>query len=211
MLQKFLTDGTTLVDWLTAIGTLLAVIVALFAARIERWWRGYPKLNLIIEPNNVLPPDREGKVMIVLPIENTGTYLAEQVEVFVKSIHQKDPLSGSYEQVKRIVPMSLRWNHSESSPANIFVTISSKMQRYCILGALKSSTKEPNLHTQDDNVYFELWTEHKRSATANELLPGRYQIEILLAAAEMSPQRKMIWLTVPPSFELKKIDLSEYE
>ncbi len=200
MPPKFLDDWKIVVDWLAAIGTFLAVIVALFAAKIEQLWRGKPNLALIDEQVVVLPPDNEGKAMIILPIENIGTYLAENAEVFIKAVSRRST-SGSYKRDETIVPMSLRWYHSESNKPDIFTTIAPKLQRYCILGALKIAVKEQKSQSNDSTAFFELWTEYKRSQNANELPPGCYQIDLLLAANGMSPQPQKIWLKVPQRFE----------
>jgi hypothetical protein len=124
------------IEWLSAIGTFLAVIIALFAARIERWWQGTPKLALKAEQVAVLPPDQEPKAVVYLCIENRGTGQAGRAEVFAKAVNREEP-SGSCERLSDFVPMSLRWTHSEPDHPEVFVTISPEMQRYCILGALK--------------------------------------------------------------------------
>jgi hypothetical protein len=207
MPPKFLTDWKIVVDWLAAIGTFLAVIVALFAPRIEQWWHGRPKLTLNVQQVAKLPPDGEGKIITFLPIENNGAYLAEKAEVFIKALRRENE-PGSYEDVVAFVPMSLRWAHSEPEQPEIFVTISPKMQRYCILGALKPASNQGNLRIRDDNtVYFELWTEYSRSTDANILLPGHYQIDLILAATGMSPLSKKIWLTVPQSLDPNKMSV----
>lgn len=199
MPPRVLEDWKIVAEWLAAIGTLLAVVVALFAVRLERWWQGQPQLTLVHGQSVVLPPDSaEGKAVAFLCVENRGWRTAERAEVFAKTVSQRGP-DGSCTRVGTFVPMSLRWAHAEPDHPDIFVTISPRIQRWIVLGALKQRRGE---------VYVELWTEYKRSTGANELTPGYYRIDVLLGASGIAPVAKHIWIEVPTTFDHQRVAVS---
>jgi hypothetical protein len=191
-------DLHNIAEWVSAVATLLAVIVALFAARIERLWQMKPRLDLVDEQVTIVPPDAEGKIMVFLCIENRGRAPAERAEVFVRAVSQRQA-SGSYERVQEFVPMSLRWAHSEPDHPEVFVTILPTIQRYCILGALKINQPQNLSASQSKDTYFELWTEYKRSPEANELQQGNYKLTLLIGASAVTATMKEIQVTITPA------------
>jgi hypothetical protein len=191
-----------LADWLVGTGTIFLGIVAIFATRIEHWWR-YPKLK-IQPPSRVVFDSNPGdpKFLVLLAVENSGG-VAENTEVFLqtvvrKGIHSKD------EPMNKIAPLSFRWNHREHDRPEIFVTISRGMQRYFTLGALKRrSTSSP----ESNPIYFQLWTEFKLTPESDELTPGEYIVDVFIGAADAKPERTKIELTVPSSFKEPTVNI----
>lgn len=110
----------SITDWLTAIGTVGAVTVALFKDEILRRFRR-PKLSVRITPEApdcLLSPStvgREGRVLwsgniywLRLWIENVGTVRAEQVQVFASKLFKRNA-NREFTPVSEFTPMNLRW------------------------------------------------------------------------------------------------------
>jgi hypothetical protein len=115
---------SSLAQWVGAIATTAAVMVALFKDEILRRFRR-PKLGLRIgsEPPDCLLSateirDKNGSITwkgnvywLRLWIENTGAVRAEQVQVFVAKLYKR-PANGEFVPVSNFVPMNLRWSNS---------------------------------------------------------------------------------------------------
>ena len=56
--REWLEHRKIIADWLVAIGTILLAIIAVFAARIERWWH-HPKLVITPQTRFVFDSDPE--------------------------------------------------------------------------------------------------------------------------------------------------------
>jgi hypothetical protein len=126
------TPSTSLADWLTAIGTVGATIVALVLAVYGqgiKLWRYQPKLKL---EANVRRPDADkvrryrptggGGIAVLgdsfyfrLAVANEGRTPAFDVQVFLASVER---LVGSKrEKVTRFTPLNLVWSNTGELPA----------------------------------------------------------------------------------------------
>lgn len=97
-------------DALTAIGTLLAVLVALFLEPIRRWWRT-PELFITWQERDSenQPADDFGAVVtsVRIRVVNNGREPAQRVEVVVSDVCHCNN-DGSLELV-HFLPTALRW------------------------------------------------------------------------------------------------------
>ncbi|MFO1113572.1 MAG: hypothetical protein U1E35_06875 [Rhodospirillales bacterium] len=185
-------SGSSAADWISAGATFFAVIVALFAQRIVKWWDGKPELELVI------PDDSQKGDFTFILVNNEGSAVSELTEVFIKSIKRKND-RGKYENIQEFVPMSLRWMHHQPDHPEIFVTILPGMMRYCIVGKLK---------IVDGSVLFELWTESKQSYNANILAPGAYIADIVISSKQSTPKYRCMILKVPDEFIVSQLLIS---
>lgn len=101
-----------LVDWLTAIGTVGAVIVALFTI----WLNSLPKksklmfrgVSIINQDSN--PENFDNRKLLDvgrLIIKNTGKYEAKSVEAYIEKVIDNGEVR------KDFIPMPLHWTHGE--------------------------------------------------------------------------------------------------
>src|SRR4051794_25685741 len=103
-------------EWLTAIGTILVAVIAVF----QEWFK-----RLLIRPNLVLNarvarPNAEkfvwdddphsGTYYFRLAVTNEGNVEARNVQLYLASV-ERYRQEGSYEVVERFSPMNLRWTH----------------------------------------------------------------------------------------------------
>jgi hypothetical protein len=118
-LLETLATRSSLAAWLSAIGTVLAVIVALFGETFWAWYRR-PKLDLSIavkRPDCVktfLTDSTTGETVAPcyyfrLAVRNIGKRRAESVEVYTEMLESRT--SAVYEPVVEFPPMDLRWSH----------------------------------------------------------------------------------------------------
>jgi len=114
---------STLAQWVGAIATSSAVVVALFKDEVLRYFRR-PKLRIRITPEppdcllspievsvNGMPVWSGDSYWLRLWIENTGSFRAEQVQVFVSKVLKRDA-KGELIQIADFAPMNLRWSNS---------------------------------------------------------------------------------------------------
>jgi hypothetical protein len=106
-------------EWLTAIGTVLVAVIAVF----QEWFKRLivrPKLKLIAR---VARPDAEKFVWedrphcaayyFRLAVTNAGNTEARDVQLYMASVERRRQ-DGRYEIVERFSPMNLRWTHIDS-------------------------------------------------------------------------------------------------
>jgi hypothetical protein len=145
-----------LAQWVEAIGTMLAVIVALAIALCQDKWRAWlhrPKLDVSIE---LKPPDchktksglstaggvpptdprfRPQEYIDVyyfrLRVANSGNQKAESVEVFAAQVLRQQA-DGTFEKVNWFLPMNLIWSHFKP-PKMILPAISPNTYKHCDL------------------------------------------------------------------------------
>jgi len=119
-----LPNAPNITDWLQAVGTIGAVILAFvfyFWDRIEKWWNK-PILDIAI---NFRPPychgfrwNRENIGRTVLQVRcywfrmtvsNSGKEAARNVEVVINNVRRK--VGDVWEQVGEFLPSNLAWTH----------------------------------------------------------------------------------------------------
>lgn len=138
-------DPSLLPQWIEAIGTILAVVVALGTVLYFQLWlprRNVPDLD--IEPIKMAPPDcfkiairtrsietKQEKIVdsyyLRFRVKNNGREKAENVEVFASKLtklHQ----NGTYVEVPSFLPMHLTWSFY---PAIFVPKIAPNMFRHC--------------------------------------------------------------------------------
>ena len=119
-------------QWLSGIGTILAVIVALFQKSIHNILNK-PKINISCKnvkqcmvEQNLEQNDSDSRGIIVrVKIENTGNYTADNAALFVDSFLQKRNSDGEY--VKKEFPPKQMHDFLQDkpniiAPANITVS-----------------------------------------------------------------------------------------
>jgi hypothetical protein len=100
-------------NWLVAIGTFCAVIVALFNNFIwEKFRRPKLKVRILNEyPDCVLTKKQSGEYSYFarVCVENYGYSAARKVEVYINSMQKKDE-SGLFVEEEKFEPINLRWS-----------------------------------------------------------------------------------------------------
>jgi hypothetical protein len=201
--------------WAAAVATFLAVVVALLKEEIIRLWRR-PKLTASIRleapdchktelawinPNSGQVVARGWCYYFRLWVENKGKQPAERVQVFAAKLLRRHA-DGIFREEKSFLPMNLVWSHTHE----IFKErISPNMGSHCDLGFIQ----EPSFRTQialaggrtlanvtDDKAIFALDLEVKPNTLSDLLAPGVYRLEVLVAAANAGPKRKVLEITL---------------
>lgn len=191
-------------DWLTAIGTLAAVVAALvlaiFHEHLRQWlWR--PKLEILLENR---PPDCHLTVMTNLAtreqadcyyfrirVRNSGKASAENVQVFIEEVREQRA-DGTFESWTEFLPLNLLWAHYRNID---FPSIPPSVYKHCDLGHILSPTKRSRFPGEDHNrisgleasvTVFSLDLAVKPATGTYLLRPGRYRI-VLVAAGSNGP------------------------
>jgi len=134
-------QGTTVLDWLTAIGTVGAVVVALYIGVI-RERRRQPSLSLTFEqldpPDALEVPENRGTekttliVYIHLLVSNRkGRHAAQDVEVIVTNVREMSARDGQSAVRGRITlgDQSLRWSNSSQEAKRTYTSIPAGVTR----------------------------------------------------------------------------------
>lgn len=111
---SFMVQGS-LPEWLTAIGTLLAVFSALGIAIYGRSlgeWRYKSDLRIVKPLENIQPESNHTTGQTRLLIKNEGNAISEDVEVYVNKL-----LDNGHER-RNFLPVPLYWTHWGSSKRN---------------------------------------------------------------------------------------------
>jgi hypothetical protein len=200
-------DYGNLAQWVGAVATSSAVVVALFREAIIRRFR-YPVITAQIEAKPPYcvktthsqtvpgsPPWKGWRYFLRLWIENKGNVRAENVEVFLSGAWVQR--NGSYEPVPNFAPMNLRWSNTDYNKPVIYTDgISPDMARFCDFGAI-SDPACPTLKSlsgeKETDTRLSLRLE-SISAAAEWLLPGKYKFEVKLAASNCEPSTHHIEL-----------------
>jgi len=184
--------------------TLTATLTALFKDEIATVWRK-PKLDLKVRlrvPDCVLMPTlvryqldseelewRGNMYFFRLWIKNTGNRPAERVQVYVQSISYE--IDGERSAVSDFIPMNLRWANSiEPNKPTIFETLNPSMGKHCDFGSVSPTTnptQSPRDGMSPGQSTFNLWTEVFPSNRGHELRPGKYLLELQVAASNVEP------------------------
>ena len=191
---------TQFASWTSAIGTLLAVVVALFKEDIVRHWRK-PKLQAIIR---LSAPDchkttltffdpKTGTVLanpdcyyFRLWVENKGKTRADRVQVFVSRLLRKHA-DGTFREELSFLPMNLRWSHSQmkqGGPEIFAEGISPKMGKHCDFGHIV----DPKIQNINGKTVMTLDLEIAPNTGSHIIPPGEYHIELKIAASNATPK-----------------------
>lgn len=112
-------------QWITAIGTVLAVIVALFSKIIRDWYNrpiidiSCPNTNQCIEiiTQGSESSDSVNEIRIRVKLENSGNYIANHAAIFIDTYYKKRSKDDSY-IVNEFTPIQLR-DYKKSMPNQI--------------------------------------------------------------------------------------------
>lgn len=198
-----------------AIGTFLAVIVALFRDELTALWRK-PRVETQIKlaaPDchltRLMKFDATGHALVKAPcyylrfwIENKGNVRAEAVQVFVKRLERRKA-DGTFREDRGFLPMNLRWSHAGIGQAVIFTSINPGMGRHADFGHivdpdfgsdfLPSKEHFPNIPDEGKTV-IRLDVEFEPATYSHLLPPGEYQITLMIGGANFKPVTKLVRL-----------------
>lgn len=195
-------------QWVSGVGTLLAVIVALFKDSLMRKWRK-PRLMATCAkeiPWTVRVPisvytttQTPGQVNVLwsgscyfirLQVENTGRTRAEKVQVRALKLERRG-IDNEFADIPTTLPFNMKWANSPPTAAvTVLDGISSGMSAFCDLISLcdpanphqrRPTGASTNTTTGQLQLEFELPDEWVL------LTPGTYRLTLRIAAANVSP------------------------
>ena len=188
---------------LAPIATFTAALVALFKEDFVKLWRR-PRLTLRLllqSPDSSPVPTvvawQETTVVtwsgnvyyFRFWVENTGTWPAERVQVNLRSIRNRLG-DGTLGTSRQFVPMNLRWANFPFDKPVLFETLNPKMGKHCDLGSVSpraNKSEKPLPGMRDGESTFNLATEVFPNDNSHRLPPGKYRLEVLLAAQNVRP------------------------
>jgi hypothetical protein len=196
---------SSLPQWLEAVGTCSAVILALFREQIVGLFRK-PKLKAtccvdspwttkvrlwVAGPNG---PAWEGECYYVRArVENSGGVRAEKVQVYASRL-AKLGIGGKFEEVQTFLPLNTRWaNYPAGAPAAFLDGISPGMSAFCDIVAVcdPANPKWPSLSATASNAtvgVLQLEAETRESLLAF----GAYRLTLQISAANAKPTEKTL-------------------
>jgi len=198
---------------LTGIGTLAAVVVALFIAIFHEHLRTLAwRPRLAIESSNTPPdchrtsfgdPNAGPHVLCFyfrIRVKNCGNAPANKVEVSVEHVSERGA-DGTFRTKTDFQPMNLRWAHVG---APYYETIPPGLSKYCDLGhvvdpvkrGLLASERLPQRPDQPDKTLFSLDLLVKPNTGSHLLPPGTYRLELVAAAGNAKPVSRTVELNV---------------
>lgn len=189
--------------WLTALGTLVLAVVAVFQDTIRSWFYR-PKFRVSVKTE---PPDCEAvpftqngtfvadSIYLRLWVENCGNATARNVEVYAKVL-RRQRIDGKWEKVDLFPPMNLKW---ADIGVIYFPSIAPEMGKHCDIGhivdpslrhLLNEDSPKLGLTNQQTSLTFDLMVapNHK----GHIIGPGKYQLEIMVAAENAHPAKKTL-------------------
>lgn len=194
---------STLAQWFAAVGTIGAVLVALFKDLILAW-RRRPKLEVTCTkevPWTVRTPiivyTGQGVILwsgecyfVRIKVKNIGKTRAEKVQVSASKL-EKQGLDGKFTEIPTILPLNMKWSNSPpNTPVVILDGLSSEMTAFCDIVSLcdpanphqrKPAATPPNI------TVGQLQLEVDPPGDLHLLSPGTYKLTLRLAAANVTP------------------------
>ncbi len=184
--------------WTGAIATFIAVLVALFKEDIGKFWR-CPNLDVRVKleapdchkiPLQVINQSTGELLRTInsyylrLWVFNSGRVRADRVQVFASKLLRQHA-DGEFKKEQSFLPMNLKWSHSQlsSKGPEIFAEgISPDMGKHCDLGHIKEA----------ETTKLELDLEVLPNTGSHILNPGKYRLDIKIAAANFKPITRTI-------------------
>lgn len=175
-------------DWVGAIATAAAVVVALLMSFVGRLLsRAHLGIHAVSEPpdwsfgfiaNPDAPDGHEPVFVVRLRVENRGPDAARNVEAVVHSVERRQ--SGEWSRVTTFLPSSLRWTHIADRQLPLLVP---KTTRHVDLGELRRTT-----YVAGDAIF--LFALVPQPALAYNILhPGEWRCSVTVAAENARPRR----------------------
>jgi|ERR1017187_88131 hypothetical protein len=188
---------SSLAQWLSAVGTISAVVVALFKDAILALSRK-PRLEVtctkeepftsktpIIVSGNKGPWTGEA-YYVRARVENTGKTRAEKVQVYAANLAVAGA-DRTYTDVPGFIPLNVKWSNSPHGTVSpILDGISPKMAAFCDLVALTDPTNPYQArpqHATPNVTIAQLQLEVDPLSGSNLLAPGTYRLTLRIAAA----------------------------
>jgi hypothetical protein len=184
MTARLLDSGVT--DWLTAIGTVGAVALALFFAFVEKIWQR-PRLEISV---NFKPPDcgmgvpHSKALFLRLRVANRGRSAARSLEATIQQMCQRE--GDFWIQVPSFLPSNLLWTHVS---APILPNLLPGLERNLDLAQILEPTK-PSLA----RLAFILSVVPAREY--NVLDPGAYRFSVTVGAENAKAVTQVFELTL---------------
>jgi hypothetical protein len=198
--------ASTLAQWVGALGTILAVIVALSKDRILEWlhkpefevtcankipWT--VKVWTTVWPWKRAPEPRRpwmGDCYFVrVKIVNTGKRRARKVQVSASNLAKRGADSKTFEDMPTLLPLNMKWANSPPDEAvAILDGISSGMSAFCDI----VSVCDPGNFNQSRPAPNETVAQLQTEVSISDLGPGTYQLTLRIAAANVAPVERIV-------------------
>jgi hypothetical protein len=195
---------STLAQWFGAVGTIGAVVVALFKDSMLAWKRK-PRLDATCtkeSPWTARVPyyvSRNGQVLwtgecywVRAKVENSGQTRAEKVQVYASEL-AKLRVDGKFADIPTFLPLNMRWaNSPPGGQGAVLDGISPRMGAFCDIVAICNpenpfwgKPEGTSANTTVGQLQLEAFT------GAEMLAPGTYRLTLRIAAANVEPIDKI--------------------
>jgi hypothetical protein len=202
---------SSLAQWFAAVGTIAAVVVALFKDSILAWMRK-PRLDATCEkeaPWTVKTPivvhDGKGAVLwtgncyyVRINVQNSGRTRAEKVQVYASRL-AKLGADDRFADIPTFLPLNMKWTNSPADGATAVLDgISPKMAAFCDIVSLcdpanphqsRPTGAPPNATVAQLQLEVEPFT------GSHLLAPGTYRLTLRIAAANVKPVDRVFQFT----------------
>lgn len=198
-------------NWVTAIGTVSAAVIAalaiaysIFNEAIWTWWKR-PKLVMSTTPGRpdwvkTFLTDRTGKRIsdcyyFRLRVRNKGRSRAESVQLFAKELKQKQ--AGKFHVIHTFPSMDLLWSNVQVPE----LSISPNVEKHCDLGFILDPMRDgrsvrTRLNVAPDRCLFTFELQAKPNDEAHIVGPGHYHLTIVAASENTSSVVRELELTI---------------
>ena len=199
---------TAIANIVIAAGTIILAFVAIFGRTFSRWFRR-PKLKIIVDSNppqcrktflsNTKTGDKVADCYYFrLWVDNNGNTSAKNVEVFASEL-KKERADGILESVKSFTPMNLKWSNIGGL---YFPAVHPKAGKYCdcfhVVDPSERNLPEINMENDNrkdipqDKSILSFDTLVSANTKGHLQPPGRYQLDIIVAAENAKAVNKRI-------------------
>jgi hypothetical protein len=201
-------------EWLSAIGTVSAVVIALFLETARTFWNR-PRLELTIRMGRpdcmkTLISDHENRPIadcywFRVMVHNRGRGRANRVEIHAERLDVVT--EGSFGPVEEFPPMRLLWSHVRQPEQDI----SPGVRKHCDLGYIKlprslSVPQTADLMLGNGNRFtFELEVIPNHGGC--EIGAGHYRLHLAMAAANGRVQRIVLGINYSGQWTPKEADM----
>jgi hypothetical protein len=201
-------------EWWAAFGTILAAVFTCVLAAVTvfqediKAWRFRPKLRLDVKSerpcaeNNVLPDedviagdDDIDVYYFRLKVVNEGNVEARDVQVYLKSLEQKDDAAGDYVRVAKFSPMRIVWAHYHTITLGILLP---GMPWFCDFFHVSDPTKKsltrgvPSGEERTNDAVMTLDLEVNDSLVLHHLPKGDYRASLMIGASNHKPMEAKV-------------------
>ncbi len=199
---------STLAQWFAAVGTLFAVLVALFKDPFLAW-RRKPRLDAKCTKDSpwtvrtaiIVYDKNTGNILwtgdcycVRIEVENSGKTRAEKVQVYAAKL-AKLAADNRFEDMQAFIPLNMKWANSPPSGASaILHGISPKMGAFCDIVSLSDPANPYQgrpTGAQPNATVGQLQLEVEPSNQSHLLAPGTYRLTLRIAAANVHPVDKV--------------------